>query len=318
MGQNAAVVARRSRAYPEGGIVCPICAVPLVSERGAAPWCERCAWGIDRYDPPPTASWWQRRSGAMTHRFAYRLTMRQFRELASGVTPFGAAPPGGTVMSADSSERSTSSLVASMARPRRWSGARLAVIGFALFFYALIAAMAVAGVALVLFRFPNLTLVPGVLLLLIAAYLVPQLGRVPRHAEVLTREQAPALYGLIDRMGVALGAPPPDLIGVEPWFNAQTTVVGLRRQRVLTLGLALWGALSPQQRVALIGHELAHFGNGDVRRGFVVSPAMTTLGRLSELFRVRQLGKTTRRSLIGPVQLMVDGVMRLISFVLYL
>src|SRR6185369_12176231 len=172
-----------------------------------------------------------------THRFAYRLTMKQFRELASGVTPFGAAPgaarpAGGTV-------------VASMARPRRWSGARLAVIGFALFFYALIAAMAVAGVALVLFRFPNLTLVPGVLLLLIAAYLVPQLGRVPRNAEVLTREQAPSLYGLTDRMAVALGAPAPDLIVVEPWFNAQTTVVGLHRRRVLTLGLALWGALSP-------------------------------------------------------------------------
>jgi len=309
MVENAAM-ARRSAASPS--TVCPLCAVPLVSERGATPWCERCAWGIDIYEPSPTANWWQRRIGAVAHRFAYRLTIKQFRELATTHTPFGAPTRTGAEQPGGRAS------VPAVARPRRWSRARLAVIGFALFFYAFIAAMALAGAWLVLFRFPNLTLVPGTLLLLIAAYLVPRLGQVPRHAEVLTREQAPSLYGLIDRMAEAIGAPAPSLIVVEPWFNAQTTVVGLRRRRVLTLGLALWGALSPQQRVAMIGHELAHFGNGDVRRGFIVSPAMTTLGRLSELFRVRNLGKTTRRSLVGPIQFMVDGAMRLISAALYL
>jgi heat shock protein HtpX len=309
--------------------LCPICAVPLVSERGAAPWCERCAWGIDVYEPPRTATWWQRRTGAIAHQFAYRLSMKQFRELASGTMPYGPGTGPGTgrgtgrgTGSGTGSGTSTGAVmepvVGSVARPRVWSRARFAVMGFALFFYALIAALAAVGGWLVLFRFPNLSLVPGLLLLLIAVYLVPRVERVPRHAEVLTREQAPSLYGLIDRMARTTGTPAPTLIIVDPWFNAATGVVGLRRTRILTLGLGLWGALSPPQRVALLGHELAHFSNGDARRGFLVSPAMTTLSRLSELFLARNLSRISRRSLIGPLQPLVDLTMRLISSGLHL
>jgi heat shock protein HtpX len=57
------------------------------------------------------------------------------------------------------------------------------------------------------------------------------------------------------------------------------------------LGLPLWGALPPQQRVALLGHELGHLVNGDPRRGLLVQPAYRTLGQLANLFRpVRYAG----------------------------
>src|SRR6185436_4449759 len=41
----------------------------------------------------------------------------------------------------------------------------------------------------------------------------------------------------------------------------------------------------PQERVALLGHELGHFVNGDVRRGLITQAARTTLARVSYLLR---------------------------------
>jgi heat shock protein HtpX len=46
----------------------------------------------------------------------------------------------------------------------------------------------------------------------------------------------------------------------------------------------LWATLEPQERVALLGHELGHFVNGDVRRGPLTMVAETTLGRVARLF----------------------------------
>jgi heat shock protein HtpX len=192
------------------------------------------------------------------------------------------------------------------------------VVAFALFFYAVIVGLAAAGVWLALFQFPNLTLVPGLLLLAITAYLIPRLSRLPSHVDVLDREQAPSLYALVDRLAAEIGIPAPSLIAVDPWFNASTYQIGVRRRPAMVLGLALWGALSPQQRVALLGHELAHFSNGDLRRGMLVQPAMTTLARLSELFRARSLRRGYGQSLITFLQPFVDLMMRLISAVFHL
>jgi Zn-dependent protease with chaperone function len=86
---------------------------------------------------------------------------------------------------------------------------------------------------------------------------------------------------------------------------------------VLNLGLSLWGALTPQQRVALLGHELGHFSNGDIRRGFLVQPCLTTLGRLSDLFGGRSR-RSARGNIVGIVQPLADALMRVLSFVFYL
>jgi len=158
------------------------------------------------------------------------------------------------------------------------------VLAFALLFYGLTAAMAVAGGWLVLVGFPGMLMIPGVILLLIAAYLAPRFDRLPRHADVLRREDAPALYGLVDRIAAAVGTRAPHFIVANPWFDASVAAVGVRRRRVLTLGLSLWGSLEPQQRVALVGYAIGQFANGDLRRGILTQPAMTTLRRLALLF----------------------------------
>lgn len=65
---------------------------------------------------------------------------------------------------------------------------------------------------------------------------------------------------------------------------------------MLRIGVPLWAALTRQQRVALLGHELGHFVNGDVRRGPLTSLAFSTFARLAYLTvpaRARFYGNST-------------------------
>ena len=148
--------------------------------------------------------------------------------------------------------------------------------------------LALAGLGcwlLFAYPFPNVAVVFGVALVGLAVVLRPRVGRLDADLEVLDPRRAPELHALVAEVAAAVGAPVPQVIGVDGSFNAYSTSVGLRRQRVLCLGLPLWGALDGAQRVALIGHELAHFVNGDVRRLLVTQPALTMLGNAADLFR---------------------------------
>ena len=159
------------------------------------------------------------------------------------------------------------------------------VVLAALLLYAVMAAAVVFGAWLVLHDFPSLAIIPGVLLLAVGVALRPRFGRLNPRATTLSRQEAPTLFGLIDKVAAAVGAPSPHVIIVERSFNAYAGTVGLRRRRVLALGLGLWSALPPQQRVALLGHELGHFVNGDPGRGLLTQPAFTALAQLAELTR---------------------------------
>ncbi|HEX2088995.1 MAG TPA: M48 family metalloprotease [Actinomycetota bacterium] len=117
--------------------------------------------------------------------------------------------------------------------------------------------------------------VAGVLCLLVAWVLRPRLGKPPPG--VLPRDRFPTLYELTDRMADKLGAPRVHGLTVVPGFTAFIEVVGWRRRAFLGLGLPLLVALDPQERVALLAHELAHRVNGDPRRGAVTGSALSTL-----------------------------------------
>jgi Zn-dependent protease with chaperone function len=106
-----------------------------------------------------------------------------------------------------------------------------------------------------------------------------------KFAVEVTPAEAPELHGLVAQVASAVGVRSPAIYVEEDMFNASADSYGLRRHRTLVLGLPLWNALSRQQRVALLGHELGHFVNGDPRRGLVVQPAFTTLHRVSGLLR---------------------------------
>jgi Zn-dependent protease with chaperone function len=258
--------------------VCPRCAAPLVSDTRAEPWCERCEWGLDHYDPPAGAGWTSRWLGRLSHRVAYRATTSQFRGL----------------------EQSP------LTRPG-FGMVRLALIGISLVLMTLTLALAAGGVWLILLN-PNFaTIVVGGAAILVAIALVPPLGRFNRDYTPLTRDSAPTLYALVDRLAGAVGTRAPHVIAVSSDYNAAVSAYGLRPRRVLYLGLAMWGVLTPQQRVALLGHELGHFVNGDVRKGLLARPAMITLGRLARL-----LGPERRRRRSNFLVALAESLMRVI------
>ncbi|GGQ65364.1 M48 family metallopeptidase [Couchioplanes azureus] len=235
---------------------CPRCATALSTARGAEPWCPRCEWGLAAFEPDrrhPEIGWrWADRA---THRIAWRLNESQFRALAHG--PLA---------------------------PRTFTMARAAIMALAVVMLLCVAAAAAAGIWLITYDFPRLTILPGVALLGLAVALRPRFPG-PGEAQVLSPEEAPELFALIERVAAATGAPVPHIVGVDSSINAYATAVGIRRRRVLVLGVPLWAALDPQERVALLGHELGHFVNGDVRRLPLQTMALTTLGELASLTR---------------------------------
>lgn len=237
---------------------CARCSEPTVTARDAAAWCPRCEWNLDRYEPDrrrPEFGWrWVDRR---THALAYRLTRRQFAELSEGRLD-----------------------------PSRTSPARLVLVTSSVLLFAGVLLLAAAG-AWLLATYPLLSPAPIVAVALIglAVALRPRFGRVDPLVEELSTDRAPELLALVAEVAAAIGVPPPHVVALDHSFNAYATAVGPRRRRVLCLGLPLWAALQPQERVALLGHELGHFGNGDVRRGLLTQPAFTTLGSAADLIR---------------------------------
>jgi heat shock protein HtpX len=194
---------------------CPRCGEALVSEYGTTPWCGACEWNLDTFSDL-RGSWRWRWLDRIDRRTAYRLSKRQYAELAG--RPVG----------------------------RRGGGA----------VRALLIALAVVLLALVL---------------------RPRVHRLDEDAVVLSRDEAPTLFRLIDEVAAASDAPRPHVVAVDISVNAYTALSGLRHRRVLCLGLPLWAVLGPQERVALLGHELGHFINGDVRTGVITRIPDTVL-----------------------------------------
>jgi heat shock protein HtpX len=192
------------------------------------------------------------------HRVAQRLTDAQFAALAEGPLT-----PGTMTM------------------------ARVTTLAAAVVLLAGVLAVAVLGVWLLCYDFFSLSTVLGVVLIGVAFLLRPRLGRlsdVTGQGIRVDLDRAPRLSAVVTRVAAAVGAPVPQVLVVGYELNAFTTTVGVRRTRVLYIGLPLWATLEPQERVALLGHELGHFVNGDVRRGPLVHVAETTLERVAGLF----------------------------------
>ena len=131
---------------------------------------------------------------------------------------------------------------------------------------------------------------------------LPQRYLDPRKS--LTREDAPKFYALLDRCAAELGSPVPDLVRLDLRFNASTGRSGLRQRSFLFLGLPLWSVLSGQERLALLGHELAHQINGDTTHGLWAASARRSIHEWTRLLNPRQtayeslgnrrMGRTTR------------------------
>ncbi|HEV2451698.1 MAG TPA: M48 family metallopeptidase [Streptosporangiaceae bacterium] len=183
----------------------------------------------------------------------------------------------------------------SAARRPGWGVARVASYALAVLVLACSAGLIAAAVWLVL-RAPNVaTIIVAIVAVLLAIELRPRLGSLRKRDHVRYQGDAPALFGLLDRVAAELGARPVYAVVPVAAWNASYTSVGLRRRRVLTLGVPLWEALPIDQKLALLGHELAHGVNGDARHGMVVGTSLSTLARLYYVLRPGRADYTLAR-----------------------
>ncbi|HEX4790317.1 MAG TPA: M48 family metallopeptidase [Actinospica sp.] len=113
-------------------------------------------------------------------------------------------------------------------------------------------------------------------------------GRRPDPRAGVDRSTAPALYALLDRCAAELGCETPEYVRFDARFNASTGRAGVRRTSFLFLGLPLWSVLSGPERIALLGHELAHQVNGDTTHGLWAASARRTISEWTRLLDPRQ------------------------------
>ncbi|MET9893566.1 M48 family metallopeptidase [Streptomyces sp. NPDC006465] len=223
---------------------CPACGTEIRMDGRFTVWCAGCDWNVDPEQSREKLSRLARAQRALARRHGEKL----LAELTAG----------GTLRA----RRDASSLLA---------------YAFALAVHALTLALAAGGIWFLIEGWGGWGMVPGVFLLALGWSLRPRLPRLPEDGPVLTRADAPELFALVDEVAHVAGTRGVDAIVVDGRFNASVMSYGVRGRRRLTLGLPLWETLTPQQRIALLGHELGHYSNGDTRHGRVVAGALRSL-----------------------------------------
>jgi heat shock protein HtpX len=264
---------------------CPCCKGPLVVEPRVVPWCAACEWNLGAYDHRHAVARWRwRLMGRIDHRVAFRLN-------ASALARVGTEPP------------------------TRHAGrlARIVLPAVALPVLALSPACLALAAYLVATGLPSGPVL-AVFLVVLALLIRPRVPRLSRDAWVMERSSAPKLFGLLDQIAAAANAPVPHTVVLYLGTNAFVGVLGLRR-RLLAIGLPLWAGLAPQQRVALLAHEMGHLVNHDIRRGRTVGLARCTL---SELLHFLNLLAVMTAWILSPILLPLAAPLWLANVLLLL
>jgi Peptidase family M48 len=218
-------------------VACPTCGADVPDVPEWVMWCVACDWNVAADQSPDPLT----RRARLLRRTTARVGARTYRELLTG--------------------RSNGP----QARLLRLLALALAavVLGGLVTFAAVIAWDVVAGDDW--WRWPVAALGLGLLWCL-----VPRPPRLPSGLLLVDRDRTPHLWNLIDRMAAELGTSSPSRLGISLELNASVQHEGWRRRSVLNIGLPLWEALGRDSRVMVLGHELGHLANRDLRRtGFV-------------------------------------------------
>ena len=224
---------------------CPDCANLIAYDPSFPLWCSSCDWNLD---PEPA----RRRRGVrrLAERAADRIARRLYQQVR-------ARPP------------------------RKGDGFlnRLFIWLLACFIHLLTAIVAASAALLIVPGFGLIWPVRFLLAALLgscAMYVQPFRARKKRKDAAMGRADAPELFALVDEVADAIGGPGVDFIVLTATFNASYFKLSARRPAI-AIGLALWSILEPQERVALIGHELGHRVNGDLRRSAFIGHAINTV-----------------------------------------
>jgi len=106
-------------------------------------------------------------------------------------------------------------------------------------------------------------------------------------AQPVTRAQEPRLYNLLENLCISRGIPMPTLrIAEDEALNAFSTGMN-QKQYSITVMRGLMNALNDQELESVLGHELTHIRNGDVRMMVIAMVIAGVLGFFGELvFRI--------------------------------
>ncbi|MER5708212.1 M48 family metallopeptidase [Streptomyces sp. NPDC042898] len=242
--------------------LCPECGTPVTGGGRYVAWCAACEWNVDpevRDEVPPG------RIEKMRRGLARRYGEQLFEELDglgdAGVGTGGDGAAGG--------------------RPARRGVAGALATALALAVHGVTLALFAGGLWLVVAGWGRGALpVLGGFLLLLAFLLRPRFAGLPKAEDglpVLRRADAPRLFALLDEVAASAGTTGVRAVVIDSDTNASVSTYGIRQHRMLHLGLALWQTLSPQERIALLGHEFGHYAHGDTRHSLVVGNAFRSL-----------------------------------------
>ena len=207
---------------------------------------------------------------------------------ACGWNLMAADPPapktGSEMIAAMSAEHGSGEAVTGGRGDRR---VRVALALAAVGVYLFVGALAVGGVWLELITFPNpFAMLPVAAMLGAAWYARPR----PDSPEppLLDRADHPVLYELADTLADEVGSARLDGIALTTDYDAWIGRYGWRQRRVVTLGVPLLAVLGPQERAALLAHEIAHERRGDAA-SLLVGTAGNALAALMELLEPEQM-----------------------------
>lgn len=151
--------------------------------------------------------------------------------------------------------------------------------------------------------------IAGFLLLLAWVTRPHLLNRVDPDVIPVERAEAPELVALVEEVCALAGCRPPRRIGVDTDFNVSVGPLGIR-SRQLVLGAPLWAALGPQERAALLGHEIGHIAHGDLLGGQYVGAAHRTLAHWVGLLTPDEWDSIVVHVVLAPPRWLVIGYLR--------
>jgi Zn-dependent protease with chaperone function len=236
--------------YPDL-LPCPSCAAPMPDGPTFTTWCDGCGWNLDGGDPPDP------RSGNAFARLHQRIVDRAARTVYERLAAAPHDVRGGSP---------------------RWAAVALAatvVVG------CLVAVGGLAWWAVTLPGWWRLVAL-GVLTFVVAA-LAPRPVRLDDTHLRVTREDSPHLHALVDDLAGEVGVAAPAEIRVDTSYNMAVLLQGWRLRPTLIVGLPLWSALAPAERLAVLGHELGHLRGRDTHAGQVVWAGQRLLDGITEV-----------------------------------
>ncbi|QOS76684.1 hypothetical protein JNUCC31_17715 [Paenibacillus sp. JNUCC31] len=215
--------------------ICPECAHQMEVNPGYSTWCRKCNWNV--YEDERGQGTDGGLNGNDDERSSDRL-LAEFMYSVNRDLPF-------------TKQRFYTYLVALTVHL-----STLSILGVAIFFFSTNSTwLGIFGIAL---------------LFLWITIILPYRKRLP--GRVISRDEYPELYGMIDEIGERLNVPPVDMVIISEEYNAYNLHLK-RKKRALVLGIPFFAALTLQEKIAAISHQMSQFAHPNISNSSLVERA---------------------------------------------